>query len=62
MYTFHRGNLKVYMITHFKLQGATPPISVAILTRLGNQYVGTDLLHLLFCRYHNVGAEDNPFT
>jgi hypothetical protein len=42
------------MITGLKLQGTMSFVGVAFLTGLGSQYVRTDLLHLLFCLYHNV--------
>jgi hypothetical protein len=61
MYTFHWGNSKIYVITHFKFQGTAPRVGVALLTKLGSQDVCTDLLHFLFCLCHNVGTKDNPF-
>jgi hypothetical protein len=50
------------MITHLKFQWTMPLISVALLMRLGSQYVCTDLLHFLFYLCHDVGTKDNPFT
>jgi hypothetical protein len=50
------------MITDFKLQGTTSLVSVALLTGLCCQDVGTNLLHLLFCLYHNIGAKDNSLA
>jgi hypothetical protein len=50
------------VITHFKFQGTTPLVGVALLTSLGSQDVVTDLLHFPFCLCHNVGTKDNTFT
>jgi hypothetical protein len=44
------------MITNFKVLG------LALLTGLCNQYVSTDLSHLLFYLYHDIGSKDNSFT
>jgi hypothetical protein len=61
-YTFYWGNPKVYVITNFKHQGMTSFVSVTLLTRLGSQYICTNLLHLLFCLCHNIGAKDSSLT
>jgi hypothetical protein len=61
-YTFHRGDSEVYVITNFKLQGMMSPVGVTLLKRLGYQYIGTNLLHLLFYLCHNVRAKDDCFT
>jgi hypothetical protein len=45
------------MITELKLQGTLSLVSVALLMGLGNQYVCTDLLYLLFYLCHNVGTK-----
>jgi hypothetical protein len=50
------------MVTNFKLQGVMSLVSVALLIGLCSQYVGSDLSHLLFSFYHDVGAENNSFT
>jgi hypothetical protein len=42
------------MIIDLKLKGTASLIGVALLTSLSNQYVCTDLLHLLFSLCHNV--------
>jgi hypothetical protein len=50
------------MITNFKFQGTTSLVGVALLMGLGGQDIGMNLLHLLFCLRHNIGAKDNPFV
>jgi hypothetical protein len=59
---FIGGNPKAYVITNFKFQGMMSFVGVTLLTGLGSQYILMNLLHLLFCLYHNVGVKGNSLT